>query len=304
MYLTKAPYLLAGTLAHGLQAVSQPERHQHGGPDRFGRRRADAAGEPEADAEPGESDHRVHGAGLSLRCADAGRGLPEQPRRGAIWPGSTRPRSPGRRTHRSAAWSKTHHLGQPQDPERCSAAGRQRLEKQHRLGRLARSAGENIVWGTVLRDGENIVWGTSSLDGENIVWGTMNDGENIVWGTLNVGENIVWGTLRDAENIVWGTIVRQRQLREHRLGHDAARCREHRVGHVAAGREHRLGHARLDGENIVWGTSDEAAVPVLFNDLGVTDADFESLFPPDIAPVLDTTVQPVASTVTGLLGGL
>ena len=45
--LTKPPCLLAGTLALGVQAVSEPERHQHGGAGRHRHGRADAAGEPE-----------------------------------------------------------------------------------------------------------------------------------------------------------------------------------------------------------------------------------------------------------------
>ena len=62
------------------------------------------------------------------------------------------------------------------------------------------------------------------------------------------------------------------------------------------------------GENIVWGTSDDAQVPVLYNDLGVDDSgSCESLFPPDIAPVLDVpsaATATVTATLGGLLGGL
>ncbi len=48
-----------------LQAVSQPERHEHGGAGRDRHRRADAAGESDAHAEPREGDSAVHGAGVS-----------------------------------------------------------------------------------------------------------------------------------------------------------------------------------------------------------------------------------------------
>ena len=78
-------------------------------------------------------------------------------------------------------------------------------------------------------------------------------------------------------NIVWGTSLLDR---EHRLGHERrmrTSCGARRTRPVST---------------------------VLFNDLGVTDADFETLFPPDIAPVLDTTVPTVTSVVGGLLGGL
>ena len=51
-----------GHAADGLQAVSEPERHQHGVAGRGRHRRPDDAGEPEADAEPGEGDPSVHGA--------------------------------------------------------------------------------------------------------------------------------------------------------------------------------------------------------------------------------------------------
>ena len=53
-YRTKSAYLLNGTRDHGLQAVPEPERHEHGVAGRGGHGRADASGEPDADAEPGE----------------------------------------------------------------------------------------------------------------------------------------------------------------------------------------------------------------------------------------------------------
>ena len=63
-YQTKAAYLLKGCGQHRqLQAVPEPDGHQHGGAGRRRHGRADAAGEPEADAEPGEGDHPVHRAG-------------------------------------------------------------------------------------------------------------------------------------------------------------------------------------------------------------------------------------------------
>ncbi len=63
-YTTKASYLLRGIAADRVQAVSEPERHQHGGAGRHRHGRADAAGESVADAEHGEGDPPVHGAGV------------------------------------------------------------------------------------------------------------------------------------------------------------------------------------------------------------------------------------------------
>ena len=107
-------------------------------------------------------------------------------------------------------------------------------------GAAMASNGDNIVWGTA-GDGDNIVWGTSA-DGDNIVWGTALDGDNIVWGTAGDGDNIVWGTARDGDNIVWGTALRRRQ---HRLGHRLRqrRLRQRRVGCVGR-RQHRVGHGQ------------------------------------------------------------
>jgi hypothetical protein len=181
-------------------------------------------------------------------------------------------------------------------------------------------SGQNIVWGTLLRDGENIVWGTSILD-TGLVSGLLSFGENIVWGTARSAENIVWGTLRDTENIVWGTACGSDDC-ENIVWGTALRDTENIVWGTALLAENIVWGTSGDMENIVWGTSDEESTPVLFNDLGVDDsASFESLFPPDIAPVLDentttasptlvTTpvlapvVAPVTSTLTGLLGGL
>jgi serine protease AprX len=61
-------------------------------------------------------------------------------------------------------------------------------------------AGDNIVWGNT--DGDNIVWGNSD---DNIVWGNGDD-DNIVWGNSS-DDNIVWGNDcggADCDNIVWG----------------------------------------------------------------------------------------------------
>jgi serine protease AprX len=179
--------------------------------------------------------------------------------------------------------------------------------------------GENIVWGTLLRDGENIVWGTSVLDGTVSSLLTAFFGENIVWGTLRVDENIVWGTLRDAENIVWGTSCGNDDCLNIVWG-TALRDAENIVWGTSLLGENIVRATRGDAENIVWGTSDEASEPApLFDDPNQPpangDASWDSLFPPSLAPVLiddstttgltsmDTSSTTTVST-TGLLGGL
>ena len=52
---------------HRLQAVSVPDRHQHGGAGRQRHRRADAPGQPDADAEPRQGDPAVHRAAAARR---------------------------------------------------------------------------------------------------------------------------------------------------------------------------------------------------------------------------------------------
>ena len=49
-----------GADAVSVRAVREPDRHEHGGAVRQRRGRADAAGEPEPDAEPDQGDPRVH----------------------------------------------------------------------------------------------------------------------------------------------------------------------------------------------------------------------------------------------------
>ena len=244
-YSTKSANLLDGTRPTVLQAVSEPERNEHGRTGRQRHDRADDAGESFADAEHGESDSAVHGAAVQgLQRAHAGRRVPERRRsreacqvlqdgeggRSAAPPaGNGASRSTGAATVWLAA---------------SSAPKANAFELGTVWGAARDRDGDNIVWGT-LRDGDNIVWGTFADMADNIVWGTFRTvttscgaphSDNIVWGTDCGGadcDNIVWGTLRDdADNIVWGTL------------RDA--------------RQHRLGHAADDGDNIVWGTPSDA----------------------------------------------
>ena len=178
--------------------------------------------------------------------------------------------------------------------------------------------GENIVWGTLLRDAENIVWGTSLLDGENIVWGTLLDAENIVWGTLRVDENIVWGTLRDAENIVWGTTCGADDCFNIVWGTSLLDA-ENIVWGTSLLDENIVWGTSGDTDSIIWATSDETNdPPVLFDDVPAGSTSFESLFPAELAPdpgypdstiaglttTMDTTTSIVPVSTTGLLGGL
>lgn len=168
--------------------------------------------------------------------------------------------------------------------------------------------GENIVWGTLLRNGENIVWGTSVLDGTvSYLLASLFGGENIVWGTLRVDENIVWGTLRDAENIVWGTTCGNDDCLNIVWG-TSLRDAENIVWGTALRGENIVWGTSRGDENIVWGTSDEVSEPApLFDDPAQPPVDldpsWESLFPPDLAPVyIDDSTS--TGTTTGLLGGL
>jgi serine protease AprX len=187
--------------------------------------------------------------------------------------------------------------------------------------------GQNIVWGTLARDGDNIVWGTSLLDAANVVWGTMSSaqGENIVWGTTRDGENIVWGTMRDADNIVWGTVC------------GGANCENIVWGTALRDLDNIVWGTQLDADNIVWGTSglvnnivwgtsseadnvtwgcsgeetppfDDPDVPAVFD-----GTSFDSLFPPEMAPVpvstdpggsIMTTTTTVIGATTAVIGGV
>ena len=254
----------AGRDADGLSAVSEPERHEHGGAGRVRHRRADAAGESGADAERGEGDPAVHRAGVRRKQrADAGCRLPQLARRraprpllrdGPAWPALSRP------DHVEQA----HHLGQPLVDRRRHAADRERMERSAPPGASPRPTnGDNIVWGTAGRrrqhrlghvdDGDNIVWGTSS-DGDNIVWGTSGDGDNIVWGTSTDGDNIVWGTdcggADCGDNIVWGTAA---TMATTSCGARPATATTSSGAPTVTATT--SSGAPGDGDNIVWGTS-------------------------------------------------
>ena len=121
------------------------------------------------------------------------------------------------------------------------------------------SAGQNIVWGTVLPV-DNIVWGTAANNNivwgapqtaNNIVWGTALPTENIVWGT-SLASNIVWGTAFNGQNIVWGTAQGNYNIV---WGTDCegADCDDVTWGAVDATDDTTWGTA-MATDNIVWGT--------------------------------------------------
>ena len=66
MFISKAAYLLKGSLFSESEAVSEPDGHQHGVSGRCRQRRADAPGQPEPDAEPGQGHPSVHRAGVPV----------------------------------------------------------------------------------------------------------------------------------------------------------------------------------------------------------------------------------------------
>ena len=195
--------------------------------------------------------------------------------------------------------------------------------------------GDNIVWGTLLgADSDDIVWGTfDSLDSENIVWGTVLDdlGDNIVWGTMANGDDIVWGTAADVENIVWGTDCAGADCEDIVWGTSMSGLDDNIVWGTAESAENIVWGTSGDVENIVWGTSSEednltwgnsGEDTPLFDDPDQEPMNFdqtvwESLFtaePVVVAPATEETltVEPILATettsttdtsITGVLGG-
>jgi serine protease AprX len=196
--------------------------------------------------------------------------------------------------------------------------------------------GDNIVWGTACRtlECDNIVWGTAEMDGDNIVWGTFDrEGDNIVWGTVREGDNIVWGTFAESDNIVWGTQCANADCGDLVWG---SSVNEGELDNIVWGTAMELDNIvwGTSGEvdNIVWGTSSEddnqtwgnsgdeiviyedPEVPSVF-DGTVFDALFDGSAPepapapaaptppPAIAPETSTTTTDVLAPVTTILGG-
>ena len=237
-------WLLPGTVPtlYPVPAVRKPDRHEHGNPAGQRGDCADAAGEPEPDAEPDQGDPRVHGD-LETRCQPAapGRRLHERvARRRAGRPGGAVDDTQRTCTMPSTwaqhiLWGNHMLQGGVINPK----ANAWRLGVEWGWAKTNAIDGDNIVWGTAA-DGDNIVWGTMS-DGDNIVWGTMSDGDNIVWGTAADGDNIVWGTDcggDDCDNVVWGT-----------------QDGDNIVWGTAADGDNIVWGTMSDGDNIVWGTA-------------------------------------------------
>jgi serine protease AprX len=213
----------------------------------------------------------------------------------------------------------------------------------YQLGTLWGSAfdrdGDNIVWGTVLRD-DNLVWGTVDLlSADNLVWGTVRDaaGDNLVWGTFGNDDNLVWGTLSGADNIVWGTdcggkdcdnLVWGTAITADNLVWGTAWSLDNLVWGTAdmLGGDNLVWGTNGDIDNLVWGTASDddnltwgssGEDAVMFDDpltepVSFDETVFESLFsvPPVTAPASEentlqnTLTQPVTSALGGILGGL
>jgi serine protease AprX len=70
----------------------------------------------------------------------------------------------------------------------------------------------NVVWGPMC-GGMNcdVPWDARSVataggDGDTVVWGTIEDGDTVVWGTSDDGDTVVWGTSCDdpsCEPVIW-----------------------------------------------------------------------------------------------------
>jgi serine protease AprX len=74
------------------------------------------------------------------------------------------------------------------------------------------AAYQNVVWGTACgSDDCSSGWSastvsTTSEDGDTVVWGTTDDGDTVVWGTLDDGDTVVWGTAcsdPSCEPVIW-----------------------------------------------------------------------------------------------------
>jgi subtilisin family serine protease len=197
--------------------------------------------------------------------------------------------------------------------------------------------GDNIVWGTLLKnDGENLVWGTADLlSADNLVWGTVRDsnGDNLVWGTSRSGDNLVWGTLSGDDNIVWGTdcggadcdnLVWGTSIAGDNLVWGTSLSADNLVWGTAALGDNLVWGTSGDVDNLVWGTASEddnmtwgnsgedapmfddpIEPPVNFDQTG-----FDSLFEVPLVTVPVSEQNLVTQTVTsiadavGVLGGL
>lgn len=196
--------------------------------------------------------------------------------------------------------------------------------------------GDNIVWGTFCGtlECDNIVWGTAEMDADNIVWGTFDrEGDNIVWGTSLVGGSVLWGALGEVDNIVWGTQCDNADCGDLVWG---ASVGEGELDNIVWGTAMELDNIvwGTSGEvdNIVWGTSSEednqtwgnsGEEQALFEDPEVPSVFdgviFEALFdgsapepapateeppaPVAIVPETTSTVTTVLAPVTTILGG-
>ena len=208
--MTKPLSLLKGTLDLGLQAVPEPERHEHGGAGRRGTVALMLQANPKLTPNLVKAIMQYTAqtyTGYNALTQGAGflntKGAVELAR----YFRSAKPDGPYPSDKSGARTSSGATTGWP----RRHSAGRHGVGRERGVGRGRRRRGDNIVWGTLDCDGEecdNIVWGTSTENcrpGEecdNIVWGTAaDDGDNIVWGTDCGGadcDNIVWGRTRRA----------------------------------------------------------------------------------------------------------
>ena len=127
-----------------VHAVSESQRHEHVGAGRQRHGRVDVAGEPLADAERGQGDPPVHGAGVpGYDRADTGRGFPQCRRRrrtGAILCGSS-----GHAAIHPPGWSGQLIWGNQSDARRPARRRTRTLGRGSDLGRRvdARSSTSN-----------------------------------------------------------------------------------------------------------------------------------------------------------------
>ena len=154
-YTKKSAFLLSGKRWTANKPYLTLSGTSMAAPVVSGTGRADAAGESEPHAEPGEGDSPIPGAAvLRVQGAPSGRWVPQHARgrRGSRAFTRRRPRAPACPCR--ASWSQRDHLGQPSAEARRHQADRERVGQERWSGARRRPAarpGQNIVWGVRLR---------------------------------------------------------------------------------------------------------------------------------------------------------
>jgi serine protease AprX len=242
---------------------------------------------------------------------------------------------PGQPYPTSRAWSKTLLWGNHRISKGVIKPNAPAWKPGVVWGAAQTPEGLNVVWGTYCAEEcDNVVWGTTdsyanvswpaaSQESDNLVWGTYyasfadvgQESDNIVWGTMTEADNVVWGTDcagADCAGVVWGT-----QL------DDSLQEADNIVWGTMAEADNVVWGTNGETDNLVWGTSSEednmtwgnsGEESIMFDDPDVEPATFdasvfEDLFGSsqlDPLPSLgdSTPLVVVPSVLTPLTGGI